>query len=171
VNVVKVKAWRRRAAAAFIGSYSNLPTAADVCPIPVTRKTTQMLETPLPSPSVFTATSAYSLAGVAGIAVIATTAAGTLLPKNAPWQDRVTFIWLVRTTTHGSLSHPNHFFSGLLLTTTVIPFPLRCTIYGNATTYYLSKSKTENLKLRRLTPSSTLSSRAPSSPCRPSGVP
>jgi hypothetical protein len=68
-----------------------------------------MLETPLPSPSVFTATSAYSLAGVAGIAVIATTAAGTLLPKNAPWQDRVTFIWLVRTTTH-PLSHPNHFF-------------------------------------------------------------
>jgi hypothetical protein len=67
-----------------------------------------MLETPLPSPSVFTATSAYSLAGVAGIAVIATTAAGTLLPKNAPWQDRVTFIWLVRTTTIPS--HPNQFF-------------------------------------------------------------
>jgi hypothetical protein len=59
-----------------------------------------MLETPLSSPSVsvFTATSAYSLAGVAGIAVIATTAARTLLPKNAPWQDRITFIWLVRPT-------------------------------------------------------------------------
>ncbi|KAI0301182.1 Emopamil-binding protein [Multifurca ochricompacta] len=52
-----------------------------------------MLE-PLPPPSVFTATSAYSLAGVAGIALVASTAARTLLPKNAPWQDRVTFIWL-----------------------------------------------------------------------------
>ena len=55
-----------------------------------------MLDTVSP-PSVFTATSAYSLAGVAGIAVVATTAARALLPKNAPWQDRVTFIWLVRT--------------------------------------------------------------------------
>ncbi|KAH9028350.1 Emopamil-binding protein [Lactarius pseudohatsudake] len=45
-------------------------------------------------PSVFTATSAYSLAGVAGIAVVASTAARALLPKNAPWQDRATFIWL-----------------------------------------------------------------------------
>ncbi|KAF8469388.1 Emopamil-binding protein [Russula ochroleuca] len=54
-----------------------------------------MLETaPPPPPSVFTATSAYSLAGVAGIAIIATTAARKLLPRNAPWQDRVTFIWL-----------------------------------------------------------------------------
>jgi hypothetical protein len=59
-----------------------------------------MFETPSPSPSVFTATSAYSLAGVAGIAVIAKTAAGALLPRNAPWQDRVTFIWLVRTPSH-----------------------------------------------------------------------
>ncbi|KAH9992030.1 Emopamil-binding protein [Russula vinacea] len=54
-----------------------------------------MLETaPAAPPSVFTATSAYSLAGVAGIAIIATTAARKLLPQNAPWQDRVTFIWL-----------------------------------------------------------------------------
>ena len=46
-----------------------------------------MLETPSPSPSVFTATSAYSLAGVAGIAIIAKTSrAGALLPRNAPWQ-------------------------------------------------------------------------------------
>ncbi|KAN0127607.1 Emopamil-binding protein [Lactarius tabidus] len=46
------------------------------------------------APSVFTATSAYSLAGVAGIALVASTAARALLPKNAPWQDRATFIWL-----------------------------------------------------------------------------
>lgn len=78
-----------------------------------------MLETPLPSPSVFTATSAYSLAGVAGIAVIATTAAGRLLPKDAPWQDRVTFIWLVRTCYQLT---PILSFSGLfpLLTTTTV---------------------------------------------------
>ena len=55
-----------------------------------------MLESTQP-PSVFTATSAYSLAGVAGIGLVASTAARALLPKNAPWQDRVTFIWLVRT--------------------------------------------------------------------------
>ncbi|KAI0248624.1 Emopamil-binding protein [Lactifluus subvellereus] len=52
-----------------------------------------MLET-TPPPSVFTTTSAFSLATVAVIAVVASTAARTLLPKNAPWQDRVTFIWL-----------------------------------------------------------------------------
>jgi hypothetical protein len=52
-----------------------------------------MLELTQP-PSVYTATSAYSLAAVAGIAVFASTAARALLPKNAPWQDRATFIWL-----------------------------------------------------------------------------
>jgi len=57
-----------------------------------------MPETILSSPpSVFTATSAFSLAGVAAIAIVATTAARTLLPNNARWQDRVAFIWLVRT--------------------------------------------------------------------------
>lgn len=55
-----------------------------------------MLELTQP-PSVFTATSAYSLAAVAGIGVVASIAARALLPKNAPWQDRATFIWLVRT--------------------------------------------------------------------------
>jgi len=66
-----------------------------------------MFETSPSSPSVFTTTSAYSLAGVAGIAIIATTGARALLPKNAPWQDRVTFIWLVRVPS--VLSPPNHF--------------------------------------------------------------
>jgi hypothetical protein len=45
---------------------------------------------------VFTATSAFSLAAVAGIAVIAETAARKLLPKNASWQNHYTFVWLVR---------------------------------------------------------------------------
>ncbi|KAI0289188.1 Emopamil-binding protein [Russula brevipes] len=53
-----------------------------------------MLETTQPPPSVFTATSAYSLAGVAAMAFLATAAARSLLPKNARWQDRVAFIWL-----------------------------------------------------------------------------
>ncbi|KAH9953345.1 Emopamil-binding protein [Russula dissimulans] len=54
-----------------------------------------MSETALPSPpSVFTTTSAFSLAGVAAIAIVATAAARTLLPNNARWQDRVAFVWL-----------------------------------------------------------------------------
>jgi hypothetical protein len=48
------------------------------------------------APPVFTATSAFSLAAVAGMAVVATTALRKLLPKSATWQDRWTFIWLVR---------------------------------------------------------------------------
>lgn len=54
-----------------------------------------MLET-APPPTIFTATSAYSLAGVAGIGLVAFTASRALLPKNARSQDRFTFIWLVR---------------------------------------------------------------------------
>jgi len=53
-----------------------------------------MTDTTQAAHSVFTATSAFSLAAVAGIAIVATTAARKLLPKNAPWQDRCTFIWL-----------------------------------------------------------------------------
>lgn len=49
------------------------------------------------APSIFTATSAYSLAFVAGVGLTAYVAAKALLPKNASWQDRFTFIWLVRT--------------------------------------------------------------------------
>jgi len=45
-------------------------------------------------PEIFTATSAYSLAGVAAMAFVATTGAKILLPKNARWQDSFTFIWL-----------------------------------------------------------------------------
>jgi len=56
-----------------------------------------MTDTTQAAHSVFTATSAFSLAAVAGMAIVATTAARKLLPKNAPWQDRCTFIWLVRT--------------------------------------------------------------------------
>ena len=45
--------------------------------------------------SVFTETSAYSLAAVAMIGFTASTAANAFLPENARWQDRLTFIWLV----------------------------------------------------------------------------
>jgi hypothetical protein len=47
------------------------------------------------APSIFTQTSAYSLAGVAGIGLLAHLGATALLPRNARWQDRFTFIWLV----------------------------------------------------------------------------
>ena len=45
---------------------------------------------------IFTATSAFSLAGVLAIAIVAYYASYTFLPKSAKWQDRCTFIWLVR---------------------------------------------------------------------------
>ncbi|KAF9479938.1 Emopamil-binding protein [Pholiota conissans] len=46
------------------------------------------------APTIFTKTSAFSLAGVAGIGLLAHLGAKTLLPRNARWQDRFTFIWL-----------------------------------------------------------------------------
>lgn len=45
--------------------------------------------------SLFTATSAYSLAAVAAIGLVAYVAANVLLPKTASQKDRFTFIWLV----------------------------------------------------------------------------
>lgn len=45
---------------------------------------------------IFNETSAYSLAFVAFVGVVAVTASRTLLPKTASWQDKFTFIWLVR---------------------------------------------------------------------------
>jgi hypothetical protein len=47
--------------------------------------------------AIFTETSAYSLAAVAAIGVVAYIGSKLLLSKNASWQDRVTFIWLVST--------------------------------------------------------------------------
>ncbi|KAL0961389.1 hypothetical protein HGRIS_006340 [Hohenbuehelia grisea] len=44
--------------------------------------------------TIFTATSAYSLAGVAFVGTLAYIGANVLLPKNARWQDHYTFIWL-----------------------------------------------------------------------------
>ncbi|KIL62007.1 hypothetical protein M378DRAFT_166152 [Amanita muscaria Koide BX008] len=46
------------------------------------------------STSIFTPTSAISLAGVAAIGVVAYIGSKVLLPKNTRWQDRYTFIWL-----------------------------------------------------------------------------
>ncbi|THH20551.1 hypothetical protein EW146_g853 [Bondarzewia mesenterica] len=51
------------------------------------------------TPSIFTLTSLFSLLGVAALGLTAYTASRAFLPKNAPWQDRFTFIWLVRTLT------------------------------------------------------------------------
>jgi len=44
--------------------------------------------------SIFTETSAYSLAAVAMIGFTASTAANSFLEEKARWQDRLTFIWL-----------------------------------------------------------------------------
>jgi hypothetical protein len=55
-----------------------------------------MLEaTSTPKPF-FTATSAYSLAAVGLLVLLAQAAATACLPKNAKRADRLTFIWLVR---------------------------------------------------------------------------
>jgi hypothetical protein len=48
------------------------------------------------APSIFTKTSAFSLAGVLVIFIAAYSASHVFLPKNAKWQNRYTFIWLVR---------------------------------------------------------------------------
>ncbi|VDB91888.1 unnamed protein product [Peniophora sp. CBMAI 1063] len=53
-----------------------------------------MLETHEP-PSIFTATSAVSLAGVLATYLLASTAARRFLPPKVRWQDKTTFIWLV----------------------------------------------------------------------------
>jgi len=45
-------------------------------------------------PTIFTATSAYSLVFVAAVAVVAWVSGNALLPKNARWQDRAAWIWL-----------------------------------------------------------------------------
>ncbi|KAI0045682.1 hypothetical protein FA95DRAFT_94417 [Auriscalpium vulgare] len=48
-----------------------------------------------PPKSIFTLTSAYSLAGVVVLGLTAHLAARALLPAKARWQDRATFVWLV----------------------------------------------------------------------------
>lgn len=122
-------------------------------------------------PSVFTAISAYSLAGVAGVGIVATAAGRTLLPQNAPWKDRVFFVWLVR---GGQTTpfHPDPFFSWASLTTRTLFFDCM-TINAQQPPKTRKKNpilkiKNGNMKFRRLTRLSTLSSRAPSWPCRPS---
>ncbi|KAK2465745.1 hypothetical protein APHAL10511_002289 [Amanita phalloides] len=46
------------------------------------------------SSTIFTPTSAASLAGVAGVGLVSYVASKALLPKNTRWQDRYTFVWL-----------------------------------------------------------------------------
>ena len=47
------------------------------------------------APTIFTKTSAYSLGGVVTVGLVAYISSTIFLPKNAKWQDRFTFIWLV----------------------------------------------------------------------------
>ncbi|KII86649.1 hypothetical protein PLICRDRAFT_262774 [Plicaturopsis crispa FD-325 SS-3] len=53
------------------------------------------MATTTPPPTLFTATSFYSLAGVAAIGLVSYASSKALLAKNARWQDRFTFIWLM----------------------------------------------------------------------------
>jgi len=52
------------------------------------------MATEVAEPSLFTAVSFYSLAGVLSALLIAQTASSRLLPKSAGLADRVTFVWL-----------------------------------------------------------------------------
>ncbi|GBE84972.1 predicted protein [Sparassis crispa] len=52
------------------------------------------MSAPSATPPIFTATSAYSLAFVAVVGLVAYTTSKALLPQNAKWQDRATYIWL-----------------------------------------------------------------------------
>lgn len=47
------------------------------------------------APQLFTKTSAGSLAAVATVGLVAYLGSKTLLAKNAKWQDRFTFVWIV----------------------------------------------------------------------------
>ncbi|KAG6330693.1 hypothetical protein ID866_8393 [Astraeus odoratus] len=53
---------------------------------------------------VFTATSAYSLLAVAAVGLVAATASKILL-RRASWQDKFTFIWLVRIKAFDGMTH------------------------------------------------------------------
>ncbi|PCH40113.1 hypothetical protein WOLCODRAFT_88478 [Wolfiporia cocos MD-104 SS10] len=77
------------------------------------------------APTIFTATSAYSLAFVAVVGVVAYVSANALLPKNARWQDRFTWIWLafdamIHFTFEGSFLYLSTF--GRQVNTSVGPF-------------------------------------------------
>ena len=54
-----------------------------------------LYSTTMSDQQIFTATSAYSLAFVTVIGFLANNASKALLPRNASWQDKLTFIWLV----------------------------------------------------------------------------
>jgi hypothetical protein len=59
------------------------------------------------TPTIFTKTSAFSLAGVLALGVIAYVGSKVFLPKNARWQDRYTFIWLVSSFFRSIMNVPN----------------------------------------------------------------
>lgn len=60
------------------------------------------------SQPIFTAVSLNSLAGVVAIGAVAYTASKILLPKDTRWQDKFTFIWLVRISPAELLLHSSY---------------------------------------------------------------
>jgi hypothetical protein len=57
-----------------------------------------MMEMKSTAQPLFTATSAGSLGAVAAVGLVSYIGAKTLLPRDAKWQDRFTFIWFVSQT-------------------------------------------------------------------------
>ena len=87
-----------------------------------------MVQTSTP-PTIFTATSAYSLAGVVTIGLLSYIGSKTLLPKNARWQDKATFAWLAfDAMIHFSFEGPFLYLStfGRSVNTSVGPFAELC---------------------------------------------
>jgi hypothetical protein len=62
--------------------------------------------------TIFTKTSAYSLGGVVVVGLIAYIGSKIFLPKNARWQDRYTFVWLVNFLGLFFIVSFSHFSSG-----------------------------------------------------------
>jgi hypothetical protein len=54
----------------------------------------------MPPTHIFTETSAYSLGGVVTVGLVAYIGSKIFLLKNARWQDRYTFVWLVNFLDH-----------------------------------------------------------------------
>ncbi|KAI0917313.1 hypothetical protein AcW1_007469 [Taiwanofungus camphoratus] len=84
---------------------------------------------------IFTETSAYSLAFVAVVGIVAYVSSKTLLPKGAKWQDRFTFIWLafdamIHFTFEGSFLYLSTF--GRQVNTSVGPFAEMWREYAHA---------------------------------------
>jgi hypothetical protein len=92
------------------------------------------------APTIFTKTSAFSLAGVLAVGLIAYVGSKLFLPKNARWQDRYTFIWLVSSLFKFTMQPPHPWRTCIV--PTILPWGVTYTlIYRLSTRSSISCSK------------------------------